>query len=668
MRHVLIALLVAGFAGRAAAQAALTSYPASFFDASQPSTALDMVQLLPGFRIDPGDSGRRGFSGSVGNILIDGRLPTSKQENVEQLLGRIAASSVDHIELIHGAADMHGYPELANVVRKNNVSTTGRIETEIAATHFETTARRLALSLTRQGKISTWDVSASYGRDVHGFHGFGTRDRFAPDGTPIQLADYQYPELANYADFSSTYRQPVWQGDLTLGLALKQTRTYSAVAEMIRYPAPSQSSGLESQRARNGEMRANYRRLIAGWGQFEAFAVHRQREQDEISQTTSAAGGVAGTDMSRSRYHRREDVARLAWQHQQGAWTLESGAEGAITVLHSRSALTQGGVPVVLPSANLRVEEDRAEFFGTGTWRFGPVLTTELGLHYETSMLRQSGDSVLNKDLSYFKPRWLTTWDPAPGQELRLALERRVGQLELRDFSSSTSLNSNVVTAGNKNLVPTSNWRVALAWERHFWDRASLVLEARRNFVSDVTDHVPVSDGSGGIFDAVGNIGSGTIDVLEANLILPLDRLGLDGVTVKGDGRMMDSRTRDPATGQERRISGHVPFRVNLEVTYDMPQDNLRWGATFHDDARTFEYRIDEVTTTYHDIKPGAYVEYKPTPNWNFRLYGRDIGQTAFYREREIYSGLRGSSALDYVEKRKLNDGALIGINIQRAI
>jgi hypothetical protein len=35
---------------------------------------------------------------------------------------------------------------------------------------------------------------------------------------------------------------------------------------------------------------------------------------------------------------------------------------------------------VTLPAANVRVEEKRAEFFSTATWRLNPVLMSEDGI------------------------------------------------------------------------------------------------------------------------------------------------------------------------------------------------------------------------------------------------------------------------------------------------
>ncbi len=657
----LLATLVLAAPAFAQDDTGVTNYPPAFFSANQPSTALDMVRLLPGFRLQNGDNDLRGFSGSVSNILIDGQLPTSKEESAEQLLQRIGAASVERIELIRGAADMHGYAVLANVVRIGGAPLSGRAEAEFAATHFGTSAHRFGLHLTRQGADSTLDLSATYGREIQGMHGFGVRGRFLPDGTPLRLSRYNFPELQNFAELSGAYRQGLWDGDLTLGLVVKQQRDYSRVEENIYFPSVALATGLESDRSRNGEARLDYQRPIGDWGQVQLFAVHRLEEQDEISQTTTAAG----TDRSRSRYNQREDVARLAWQRQDGALKLEAGAEGAINVLSSRSTLTVGGAPVILPAANLRVEEDRGEFFTTATWRFNPALVSEVGGRYEISTLKQSGDSNLTKDLSFFKPRWLTSWDFAEGHQLRFLVERRVGQLEFRNFASSTSLNSNIVTAGNKNLEPQRTLLVALTWERHFWERASVTVEARHEMVSHVVDHVPVFAGSR-VFDAVGNIGNGLNDVVQVNLTLPLDEIGLTGFTFKGDVSFAHSRVRDPATGMKRRFSEGEPFRVNAELAYDLPEENLRFGATFHDDARQFDYRIDEISSNYHGIKLGAFIEYKPVPEWTLRLFGEDLAQSAFYRDRDLYSGLRGAVPLSQVEHRALNNGALVGLHVQR--
>ncbi len=61
-------------------------------------------------------------------ILIDGRRPSSKQDTLEEVLKRIPARAVDHIELIRSGGagfDMQGHAMIANVVRNRLGSLSG---------------------------------------------------------------------------------------------------------------------------------------------------------------------------------------------------------------------------------------------------------------------------------------------------------------------------------------------------------------------------------------------------------------------------------------------------------------------------------------------------------------------------------------------------------------
>jgi hypothetical protein len=143
--------------------------------------------------------------------------------------------------------------------------------------------------------------------------------------------------------------------------------------------------------------------------------------------------------------------------------------------------------------------------------------------------------------------------------------------------------------------------------------------------------------------------------------------VGLTGVTVKGSGKLLNSRVRDPATGVIRPISGDQRFGTNWEVTYDIPEDGLRFGLNTHDHDREPEvdYRIDQISGEYHQLKVGGFVEYKPSPAWTVRFYGNDLSPSSYFRTREIYNGLRGTVPLSQIERRRLTNGALLGLRIQ---
>lgn len=111
----------------------VTQFETSYFSRSQPATAYDIVILLPGLRLTEGDADLRGYSGTGGNILIDGQRPASKGQTLEEILKRIPVSAVEHVELIRSGAagvDMQGYAVMANIVRAQGGKRRGRIEAD----------------------------------------------------------------------------------------------------------------------------------------------------------------------------------------------------------------------------------------------------------------------------------------------------------------------------------------------------------------------------------------------------------------------------------------------------------------------------------------------------------------------------------------------------------
>ena len=96
----------------------LINYDSNYFDRYQPRTALDMVNQVPGFVVDNGDN-TRGFGAAAGNVLINGRRPSAKQNSPSNFLARIDTSQVKQIELIRSqlpGIDMLGHSALVNIV------------------------------------------------------------------------------------------------------------------------------------------------------------------------------------------------------------------------------------------------------------------------------------------------------------------------------------------------------------------------------------------------------------------------------------------------------------------------------------------------------------------------------------------------------------------------
>lgn len=70
-----------------ASQQGVLVFTPDFFADQRPNTALDMVNRVPGFSVQDGD-GSRGFEGAVGNVLINGSRPASKNDTGSSVLSR----------------------------------------------------------------------------------------------------------------------------------------------------------------------------------------------------------------------------------------------------------------------------------------------------------------------------------------------------------------------------------------------------------------------------------------------------------------------------------------------------------------------------------------------------------------------------------------------------
>ncbi len=646
------------------AGAGIPSYDRHFFDRTQPSNAYEMVALLPGFTLVEGDGDVRGYSGAAGNVLIDGQRPAGKTDSLSAILKRIPAARVERIELIRAGSasyDMQGYALLANIVLAKAGSISGRVEAEQALYRHGRRAPRVSAQATFDGHERVIDLFGTVYREIDDEHGFGVRNRFARDGTPLRLVDYAQPEGADIAQATLAYRQPLFGGTLHLNGLAQDKRKFADIAYAITFPAPDAITGSEREHARTWEGGLRYERALGAANDLELVGSYRSVATVGIDRETAASD----SSVSDERAHASEAILRAALRHHRGAWAIEIGAEGAINILDSRNALIEDGEPVLLPQADVRVAEQRAEVFATASRPLNARITAELGVRYEMSRLSQTGDIDLVKSLAFWKPRARLIWTPTPNQTLRLLAEREVGQLDFGDFVGAASLTSGTISAGNADLEPDSLWRIEATYERRF-GAGSFTIAARREWISDLVDQLPVVvDGT--VYDAVGNIGAARRDSVEASLKWPLDGIGAKGVVVTADLAARRGRATDPSTGARRPISGDLPVEAKIALTHDIPAWKLRWGGSYAFARTETAFKVEEVEADRLAGRLDLFVEYRPDARWTLRLFGKNLTDSPATRTRDIYAGVRGDSALRYRELRVLRSGRYVGLTVQRS-
>ncbi|MFL5296933.1 MAG: TonB-dependent receptor plug domain-containing protein [Phenylobacterium sp.] len=625
-----------------AAAASVIPYPASFFAAMRPDTAYDMVQRVPGFTFDDG-SAVRGLAGAAGNVLIDGQRPSSKTDDLVAILRRIPADQVARIDLIRGAQpgiDMQGKAVVANVIRKSGGGFSGAATVGQFTTGDGYTDPQAKLEGTWRGGDSRLDGSLSSFKGHDGSNGNAERRILGPAG---QLLDASKTRNAapNWQYIASgSYERPALGGRLRLNATLEDQPYRLDSADDFRV------AGRQRERVRqdvtDAEFGLRYNRDLTASLSLEAFGLQH------LNKTGVDSVFVTATDDQHFSLASTggESVGRgvLHWRPVSGL-TVDAGGEYAFNWVRTRTSFSDNGADIPLPAANVRVQEGRAEGFGTATWRALPTLTVEAGVRVETSTISSSGDVTLSKTLTFPKPRLLVTWSPTAADQVRVRVEREVGQLDFGSFAASASLNGNGIAVGNPDLTPQQDWVVEATYERHFWKDGVVSLTARRLQLTDVIDRAPVFSPSG-VFDTPANIGDGTENDLVAALSLPLQRFGIHGGTLRGQGTWRDSQVTDPTTGATRRISGQHAVDVALHFTQDLPAWNLVWGVDYNPPFRERFFRFDEIDTNHQNLSWDVFVDYKPRPDLTLRV---QLYNKSYYDvDRDVFGGVRGRDPLSF--------------------
>jgi len=632
-----------------------------FFADQNPNTALDMVQRVPGFSVSDGDGGR-GFEGAVGNILINGARPASKNDSGSSVLSRTLVAQVERIELIRGGApgiDMQGYSVVVNVILKNQSSRQTVVSAN--ATFFDggTDLYGASYQFTARDGDRTWGITLSDGIGMSDSNGIGPATRRAADGTLLRQEDFYNDAYGGGSGIRGNYAAPMFGGkiDLTARLGTNDWHSF----EQYSGNSTFRESRFDND-GTSGEVGAVYTRPLGTRLSMESRFIHEFSDFDAVSTYNADMGGGPDPEQRfESTGDASETIARsLVRFERSDTLTFEGGGEIAYNRLDTEQAFSIGGTPVVLPSASVVVEETRAELFGKSSWRISPTLSLESGLRLESSTISQSGDTDLEKSFFFAKPRVQVSWTPMANTQVRARLEREVGQLDFGDFAASAELDSQNVLGGNADLEPEDRWISEVTFERRFLGDGIVSIGLRHDEIGNVIDRIPLQGG----LSAVGNIGDGTLDQLSLNIIIPTDKVGISGGQFRFRNDWNRTEVTDPTTGEKRPISGVRARQPVISFTQDITTWRINWsvawipvlGQTTYDPDQTFAWRGGD----YFELA----AEYKPTETLTIRaqvnLWDR------FDVERTVFSDRTSPRPVAFVERREIDPRTFVSLRLRK--
>ncbi len=636
------------FAPRAYAQdqTGVLVYQPAFFVDSRPSTAYDMIKRLPGFNLDTGATAR-GFAGTAGNVLINGQRPTSKSDSLDNILSRIPAADVDHIEVVRGGApgvDMQGQTVVANVILKKEDSTRIVSDTEVIIFPNGEVVPNQSFQFTRHTGPQTYEGSISLFGNYDDSVGLGRHDVFDASGTLTHHDGASTHGMGIGGSLKGAATLPLFSGEFKANLLLQD----SPFNSRLEYFSPgTRQEFIDKSDDKTVELGLHWKGHV-GETELESLVLQRFGRNSSTDSSDDLSTFVHFGSKSTT----GESIARATLRYLPfDSLTLEGGGEGAFNFLDGQTSLSVNGIPIALPSANARVEERRGEVFAQGTWKPSDEWLLEAGARFEFSTISETGSTNLTRSFTYPKPRAVVSWSPDKDWQIRLRYERIVGQLDFGNFIATSDLASTGVSSGNANLKPDQRTQYAISIERRFWEKGALIVSLMHERISDVVDLVPVTV-LGSTFDAPGNIGNGRNNEIKVELTLPLDKLGISGGRLTSTSIWDLSEVTDPVTGMKRVISGQRPQNVRATFTQDLDSLNSTWGLFWYNAWDEKYFRLELVR--HRKVVPpfvGVFWNYKPTPDWSINFELDNITRFIYLDRRFEYTGPRNTSPLGQIEE-----------------
>ena len=643
--------------------AQLVDYPAAFFSRYNPNTALDMVRQVPGFQLDDGSSDR-GFISAVGNILINDKYPSVKQDTPTAMLARIPANQIEKIELIRGQVreiDLQGRSLVINVILKDTSKASVRWETFIQHSNRGPIKPIASISLSDRWQQTDYNVGFNVERESNGEEGTDyiynsagrlseiRRDKLTQTGLK------QMDLFLNTSSMFSTTRLQ-FNGKATFKNGPENqlqsrepqiTGRPSAVFFKDSQNTPSFELGLTADQELATDLKSKAI-LLYTYSDFNVINLQQNTNADGLSTLLRIADTETRT---------REAIGRVEFD-----WAgitnhnLQFNMEAAYNSVEGLLAQTDdtgtGPVIVEVPGANSLVEETRGDFSLKDTWNLGKF-ELDYGLGAEVSRITQTGDTEQQRDFFFLKPQATLTWSPVAGQQTRLLLLRDIAQLDFDDFISATVFEDDDLALGNPDLRPDTTWVSELSHEYRYNSRGVIKLTAFHHWIRDVLDLLPLSE----TFEAPGNIGDGRRWGMILEFTVPLDWSGLHGARLDIKSRWQDSAVTDPVTGRTRILSAaqvgfggppQVRFADNgsryiYDIAYrqDLEQLDMSWGVDFAMQSSRPQFKVNELEVYDEGTEINAFVE---TTRWfgiKLRLEGNNLLDYSEIRNRTIYAGER---------------------------
>ena len=635
-----------------------------------PRTALDMLQLVPGFVISA-EEDRRGLGMSEQNVLLNGRPIAGKLNDTRDALSRITADEVVRIEISVGptSAVVAGR-QIANIL----VSASDRTKGQFTWAPSTRVRRRDPAFANGEASLSGTQGPLAYTVGIRNDAlrtGAGGPSRIlSPSGDVLDLREERFVERSDTPRVSADLRLDGADTAIFRFRGSYQRSSY-------RFRERSDRSGIEPEdRTRFLTQRRKGRRYEFGGdaevglgpGRLKLIGLHAaERDPTDTRVVTNFADGgpATGTRFLRTG-EEKETVLRSEYRFASGVTEWLVSAERSVNRLDNIGGLFElspdgSFEQVPLPGASGDVRERRYEGAIALTSRISPQLTLQGSLAAEMSRLRLVGDVASDRKFRRAKGFASLGWEPDPRTRISFKIERRIGQIDFYEFLASRALLDERENAANPNLVPAKSWDVSAEISRDFADLGSTTVRAYGSRIEDLIELVPI----GLTEEAPGNIDRAKLYGVEWKSTLLLDRLGWSQARVDARLQLQKSSLEDPVTGRERRISNNLIRLADVSLRHDVPGTSWAWGGGLFHSRSAANFRTNEVARYRQGpVSGNVYIENKDVAGLTVRAGLSDLISSRQELDRFLFVNRRDGPLLS-VERRRRSSGPVLTLSVR---
>lgn len=657
--------------------AATEVYDEAYFQGVNLSNAEDMLRRIPAAVavLDTAanrNNTARGLGAGSEQILIDGRRLASKSTNASAILRRIAASSVERVELIRGSSDQVQSEGLViNVVLKHGVAAKGVGNFEIGYRFTDQGQGEFDGLVSYSGNVRGISYVVGYERNAWsplatapsqgGATDWTTRFRderyYYPSGALQELRPQKWRRVhqKDTLTFNMTSPLGINPGNVLRLNVLYQTNPIKQVD--ITAQTRFSMDGVQTSQATEEHYNKVGKDTLElgseveiglGPGELSAIGLFSRNKIDflDFRERTEATGAFVQLARSVNDQKTGEDVVRLGYQMPLSpSQTLTLNAEGARNFLIQEIGvffdLNRDGrlEAIAIPTARAEVEEWRGELSAKHSWTINSKWTLDSTLAAELSRIETNYPAIPIRTLRFVKPRLDLTYNPTPLDRFRFKAEKTVGQLDFANFVPAYNIADSRIDLGNPELAPAETWNFELAYERRLPNDAGVL--GMRIAYRDIwggAGFVPFGVDSNGLpRSRRGNNGTMLGYTFEQTAAFRIP--WFPGAQINAKALFSPTAVRDQFTLVRRRAGPIHKNEFTLGFRHDVPGRDLSYGAEFFDTGGAL--RVSDVRTSEmlaRDDRFNLFVERKLGASFSIRLDAYNINAPHEVRTRRLFT------------------------------